>query len=613
MIDGGSLPINNLLPPKTQKKMTKTRRGDISQKSKKRRARSPPGLEPDQIQEIPGFGGGSEEEGVPSYSDFLESDGVLTDTPPPEEPLQRKRVIPGLKARALKVIRSARAELAAAAEENARLKEALAVKVPEPDIQPGAGARRVFYDQTTSQPTEAEKDANRRALLAKCSEGFRKLDLTKVQSIPSPFSGGQGQDLDEFLVRFEVRANNCGWTEQDKVLGLAYHLDKGAALAYQRMIANGELASATFNDAVAYLRAKYPQASPSGDQLVTIFRNLRQRKGESVAEFAERFQSALVRAERFQGPMSAAAVITRFRASLRDSLRAQLRQVKLESLGAQPLNGMIAEAIHMETLLLQEGNYSDGESDDAPATKRKRVNREDDLDELDPRPQTAKRVVRAVATEDEPWRPAHPTALRTETTPPPPTQEDISQVLRQVKAVVETTQAVAARMHETQARAEADDRTKQARAEPQTDYRRRDSTAICFKCGKPGHRALECRNTRYDRDDRHGRNGDRRDQQRQPYPYRGGNNRYVPYRPPQRYDDHRYQGDREQRRPPDDRDHRRDPPRDSPRDRQAAEPRQPRPLADEDRRILQRSAEIIQGALQAAMAPAPTQNPQRPN
>jgi hypothetical protein len=36
-------------------------------------------------------------------------------------------------------------------------------------------------------------------------------------------------------------------------------------------------------------------------------------------------------------------------------------------------------------------------------------------------------------------------------------------------------------------------------------------------------------------------------------------------------------------------------------------------MADEDRRALQRSAEILQGALQAAMAPTPAQNPQRPN
>ena len=563
------------------------------------------------VEDVPGFGERTLEEGVFPTPEVLDLGGVATDASPELSPVpRRKRVIPGSKARAAEKVRQAKAQLAENAAELARLKELIAIKELE---QLGGVGRRIPYDRGGSQLTEAEKDANRRALLAKCSDEFRRHDLTKIQSVPNPFSGSQGQDLDDFLVRFEVKANNCGWSEQDKVLGLAYHLDKGAALAYQRMIANGDLVDVSFNDAVAYLRAKYPQASPSGDQLVTIFRNLRQKRGESVAEFAERFQSALARTERFQGPMSAAAVITRFRASLRDSLRAQLRQVKLEALGARPLNGMIAEATHMETQLIQEGAVSDGDSDDVVAIpRRKRATREDELEELDPRPQTAKRVVRALAAPEEPWR------LPQSTSPPGgpspisrPAHDEMGHVLRQVKAIVETTQAVATRMQETQAR-EASERARQARGGPPVDMRdRRQTTTTCFKCGRQGHWAADCRNTRPDRDGQ-GRYERPRDPPRDQQPFRG-ENRYVPYRPPQRQEGYRDQGRRDYRRAPDERDHRRDPPRDHPRERQAAEPRQQRQLTDEERRVLTRSAEIIQGTLQAAMGPAQVQNPVRPN
>ena len=382
--------------------MFKKRAESTTTKSKKIRRPERKHRTDDRGTEIaPGFGRTIEEEGVPLDSELLESDLGLTDGPPvPVTEPKRKRSVPGKK---VKARREARELLAANAIELARLRDIIAARDEIPEDQPRGGLRRAQADQGHSQLSEAEKDVNRRGLLAKCSSEFRRHDLTKVMSIPNPFSGSQGQDIDDFLIRFEVRANNCGWSEQDKVMGLAYHLDKGAALAYQRMIANGELADANFNDAVAFLRAKYPQASPSGDQLVAIFRSLRQRKGESVTEFAERFQSALQRTERFQGQMSAAAVITRFRASLRNSLRAQLRQVKLETLGLHPLNGMIAEAAHMEIQLLQEGNLSEDDSDEAPVPKRKRNVREDELDELDPRPQTAKRVVRAIAAPEEPW------------------------------------------------------------------------------------------------------------------------------------------------------------------------------------------------------------------
>ena len=559
---------------------------------------------------LPELGSGTEEEGVHLEPEILESDAALTDTAPePAVEFKRKRTVLGKKAKA---IRATRKQLAATAAELAKLKEIMAAREFLPEDQPGGGLRRNPMDKGLNQLTEAEKDINRRALLAKCSMEFRRHDLTKVQSIPNPFSGGQGQDIDDFLVRFEVRANNCGWSEQDKVMGLAYHLDKGAALAYQRMVANGDLADASFHDAVACLRAKYPQASPSGDQLITIFRSLRQRKGESVTEFAERFQSALSRTERFQGQMSAVAVITRFRASLRDSLRAQLRQVKLEALGPYPLSGMIAEAAHMEIQLLQEGNISEDDSDEPPVPKRKRNVRDDDLDELDPRPQTAKRVVRALVAPEEPWGiPVTPTPAREPAQTTNPFREEIGLVLRQVKAVVETTQAVATRMQETQAR-EVEDRARQSRGGPPPDNPdRRAANSECFKCGRTGHWAVDCRSARPERDNR--QRYDRRDGPPRDNNPQRNDNRHAPYRPPPRYGGQQDQGYRDQRRGQDDRDRRREPPQDRPRERPPAEQIHHRQLTEEERQALRRSAEIIQEALQAGAAPAQVQNPARPN
>lgn len=552
------------------------------------------------------------------------SNGVILEYSSGEDPAgatgrsaKRPKALPSRK-QLLVAMKDAKRQLARATAEVSRLKSvAVARELP----RPGGGGSSVGSQEGSARlcsagtRSEAEKDANRRALLAKCSEEFRRHDLTKVQAIANPFSGGPGQDLDEFLLRFEVRANNCGWTDQDKVLGLAYHLDKGAALAYQRMIANGELADAAFADAVSYLRQKYPQASPSGDQLVSIFRSLKQRKGESVTEFAERFQMALTRTERFQGPMSATAVITRFRASLRESIRAQLRQVKLESLGHQPLDAMIAEATHMEAQLLQEGMLSDAEEEEAPyGGKRRRLGRDDDNDDLDPRPQTAKRVVRAIAEDRDVHAKAVPMVDREA---PRPVFDEMGNVLRQVKAIVDTTQAVAVRMQETQAR-EAEERAQQRAVAPvfqasMFPVQGPPQRQQCFRCGLAGHWASECRAPRPEREvqDRYNRPGI---PPRGPPVHRGGQ-RYghqQPRQPPPRYQPYRNQGYGDNRRP-DGRGHPPEQPAGPQRDRNGQDQRPQRILTDEDRRALARSAEILQGALNVAMAPAAAREPERPN
>jgi hypothetical protein len=205
--------------------MTKSRNNKFSKPEDSRRKRRLTDPEPDkEFVGLPGFGGTIEEEGVPPVRPECLESSVATDVPPAETRIKGKRTIPGLKARAVLEIRSARRELAAAAAEVARLKDALSVKEREPSIQSGGGSRRATDERGVGQLTEAEKDFNRRALLAKCSDEFRRHDLTKVQPIQKPFSGSQGQDLDDFLVRFEVRANNCGWSEQDKVLGLVEYV-----------------------------------------------------------------------------------------------------------------------------------------------------------------------------------------------------------------------------------------------------------------------------------------------------------------------------------------------------------------------------------------------------
>ena len=606
----------------TTSRMTKSRKGEF--KSKKSApeltGKSPSPIDPEIDADL-GFDGLFEEVGVRPDPELLEGSGVTTDEPTAGRRPQLRKRGSLINRHLVREMRQTKAQLANAAAEVARLKDSIAALDRDPVATrellttTSTGARRPEVQGiNTSALTETEKDANRRALLARCSDEFRRHDLTKVQSIPNPFSGAAGDDFDEFLVRFEVRANNCGWTDQDKVMGLVYHLDKGAALAYQRMIANGELAEATFIDAVALLRNKYPQASPSGDQQVAMFRNLRQRKGESVAEFAERFQTALARAERFQGAMTVAAIITRFRASLRGTLRAQLRQVKLEALGSQPLAGMIAEATHMETQLLQEGHESDAEDDDVPAlSKRKRVQREDEFEDFDQRPQTAKRVVRAITAPEVPWQDA--SAVRPQVVVPRPMSDEMGQVLRQVKAVVETTQAVATRMQETQAR-DAEDRARFQRMPPPPPViQHRDGPPIvCYKCGRLGHIARDCRAGGNDRGARNYNDRPNYGPGRYNPPAQRGAHHYAPYRQqPQRFDGNRGYG-RPERPRADDRGERRDPPRDQLRDRPAAaDQRPPRQFSEEDRRALARSAEILQGALQAAMVDGQAQNPVRPN
>jgi hypothetical protein len=341
----------------------------------------------------------------------------------------------------------------------------------------------------TSSLSDHQKDANRRALLARCSEEFKRCDPLKQQPFPNPFTGSAVQDLDEFLIRFEVRANNCNWTEHDKVMGLAFYLDKGAALAYQRMIANGELATATFSDAVAKLRRLFPQAALTDEQAMGTFMAMRQRRNESVTDYSERFQTTLARAERYQGTLSPVAIFNRFCTSLRKELRDALRFLKAEAMDQHPLQGAIAEAMRIEARLIQEDATEGDEDSQDEARSRSLKRRYNDIDnESESRPQVAKRVVRAITKDDE-----MPQQQPTLVSPSEKPEEGLV-VLRQVKTLLDTTHAIATRMQETQHR-DAEERYRGDYRPP--PYHPRSPPPLrppmtCFSCGRVGHKAVDC-------------------------------------------------------------------------------------------------------------------------
>ena len=109
--------------------------------SRRKRRLTDPESDPEFVG-LPGFGDAIEEEGVsPVLPEYLES-LIVTDVPPAETRVKSKRTISGLTSRVVLEIQFARRELAAAAAEVERLKDALAVNEREPSIQSGGGSRR---------------------------------------------------------------------------------------------------------------------------------------------------------------------------------------------------------------------------------------------------------------------------------------------------------------------------------------------------------------------------------------------------------------------------------------------------------------------------------------
>ena len=559
------------------------------------------------------------EEGVPGESESTGSG--QTDDGSAARRRARRREAVLVKEQLMDELRAARERFDAVTEELTRIKRSTATDpatVPTP-LNPGNAANVSMFENpggpqargrvSTSQPTDTEKDANRRALLARCSEEFRRRDPLKQPPIPHPFTGAAGQDLDEFLLRFEVRANNCNWTEADKVMGLAYHLDKSAALAYQRMIANGDLANASFGDAVTKLRTMFPQAAMADEQAVAVFMAMRQRSSESVTEYSERFQTTLARAERYQGSLTPTAVFNRFCSSLRRELRDAMRTTKVEDMGDHPLQGAIAMAMRIEARILQEDGQESDDSGDlgtkARTGKRKRPTTEEPGDQHDYWPQTAKRTVRAVAAEE-------PKAQEPSSGADKP--EENTLVLRQVKALLDTTQAIATRMQETQSR-DAMDKVRGFTTNafpsayhsqgnefppfrPRSPPPLKPAPVTCYNCGKQGHRAFECTARRLQRP-----YGNRQFQPKQPPRDRQGHDGPGRFQPRQ-FPAHGQQPQRQDREGP-----QREGVPDQRRDRQ---------LSEDDRQALARTAALLRAAGMvvgdplAPPAPRPAEA-QRPN
>ena len=162
-------------------------------------------------------------------------------------------------------------------------------------------------------------------------------------------------------------------------------------------------------------------------------------------------------------------------------------------MGSHPLQGAITEAMRLEARIIQEDDASDEEQHDQPkrGTKRRYIDVDVDDDVLDSRPQTAKRVVRAISQADTP--------LQVPATAPSSSSDDNVSVLRQVKALLDTTNAIATRMQETQYRnaEEAYHRDIGSHGQPPFRPGPRSPPPLrppmtCYNCGRRGDKAAEC-------------------------------------------------------------------------------------------------------------------------
>ncbi len=276
------------------------------------------------------------------------------------------------------------------------------------------------------QTTKEQKDTNRRLQLEKCSTEFQRRYHLRTQAFSNPFTGAHNQNLEEFVQRFELWANRGGWTESDKVYGMLNCLDGSAAQAYDRLMSEGELLTVDLNGAIQKLRVVFPTASLTPSQAIVQFSLMRQKKHETIAEYAERFRGAMSQAYVTEDSELA---VERWCESVKKIIRPHLLRYTGAGLS---LGAVISEAARMEARLRFEDSDSDSDNGIQFKKKRKRTV-EGDVSEP---------IVTVRAVGNETVESGSPDAQRLFASLMEP-------AICKIQALHDMTQAIAARMQET--------------------------------------------------------------------------------------------------------------------------------------------------------------------
>ncbi len=358
-----------------------------------------------------------------------------------------------------------------------------AVLPPPPLTKTSAAKSGSTVGSLAETLSQGDMDANRETLFEKCSDNFKRHYHTRQQPFSAPFTGAKSQSLDEFLGRFNLWANRFRWTEQDKVFGLQMALDGSAAKTYDRLVANGSLLDLGLDGATQKLRAAFPASSLSQTQAIARFSQLFQGGEETVTDYSERFRDAM---EQTTITEDSALALALWCESVREDIRPHLMRFipDDDAPGPHPLSQAIAEAARVE----RNTKRATSTTSEWPGEKRRRVSFED----TDGEPATGRRTaVRALGIAPLPAE-IGPEANAVNSFDF--LSAALEPTLRQMRALCETQQVVAARMQESHMRAAAPPPpvfipTNQLL--PQMPVSQEQGPR-CFQCNQMGHRRHNC-------------------------------------------------------------------------------------------------------------------------
>jgi hypothetical protein len=199
-----------------------------------------------------------------------------------------------------------------------------------------------------------QRQRNLDELRRRCSEAVRRADPLRQTPFSDPFEGAPMQNFDDFIERFEQRADLASWTEADRIVRVRECLSGPARRVYTQWLENGSILRMTLADIFAGLRAAFPGSTLDASQALTVFASIKQKSGESVQAYALRFWKIAKSA----GLLGHESLGKRWCQSIQRHLRQPLLVFR-----ASPA-GSIASLDELVAYTAQLANAFDSESDD---------------------------------------------------------------------------------------------------------------------------------------------------------------------------------------------------------------------------------------------------------
>ncbi len=376
-------------------------------------------------------------------------------------------------------------------------------------------------------PVGASLKARSLAMLReRCSMSYRNCDMLKQVQFERPFDGSNRENMDDFLIRFEHRALMACWSEADQIVQLVTCLAGPALYQYNQLLENGQICDMTFDEIIAQLRRSFPATCFDASKALTAFTELEQDFEESVQAFAVRFDRAAKRAKVTDQDV----LSQKWSTSIREELRHPLMMTSHMQVGSKAMfHELVAKTIELDAIMPRKEVTKKRLSDVDTESRSRKRDREAVMDILDEYEERVTRPAVARAAAQLP-----PAKIRNVTETEEGWDEWDDAIIAKVQRIVDsrfarqTPAEVMAGMPPSQVAMQGYkpqpaygrgrggyDRSRgegrgRYQAHPQHDSLPREEACktcgrdnhttrecwqrlVCFRCGKPGHKAFRCR------------------------------------------------------------------------------------------------------------------------